>query len=196
MKNTNIKVIFVEKSIANESKIELLKSNGMIVFVSDVDHLEENFKDIKTPLFHQCAIGGKEFLSKAKELGVRCVYADKDLFLSIDEKNFPESGKIKNYEVDENAFIETEIDIEDIGHLESLFALGNGYLGLRGTFDERDESILETPGMYINGIFDSEPITYPYYAKGFAKNDQFTVNLCDWRIIEVYIDGEKACFTG
>lgn len=89
-------------------------------------------------------------------------------------------------------FIENKIDFNDLKHTESLFALGNGYLGLRGTYDERCEDFDSDPGMYINGIFESEPLKHLWLCKGFAENEQYTINLPDWRIFEVYIDGEKA----
>lgn len=89
-------------------------------------------------------------------------------------------------------YIETEINADDSGHIASVFALGNGYLGMRGTYDEDDEKLPDESGMYINGIFETaEPYKYYCLCRGLAKCDQYTVNLPDWRIIEVYIDGEK-----
>lgn len=88
--------------------------------------------------------------------------------------------------------VENTIDFTDIKHIESLFALGNGYIGLRGTYDETITGAECDPGMYINGIFESEPLHHLWPCKGFAENEQYTVNLPDWRIFEVYIDGEKA----
>ena len=93
-------------------------------------------------------------------------------------------------------YIETEINADDSGHIASVFALGNGYLGMRGTYDEDDEKLPDESGMYINGIFETaEPYKYYCLCRGLAKCDQYTVNLPDWRIIEVYIDGEKACIS-
>ncbi len=92
-------------------------------------------------------------------------------------------------------FTEYGFNPEDIGHAESIFALGNGYLGLRGTYDESDEEIGQESGMYINGVFETEPFAHLCKFKGFAENDQYTVNLPDWRIFDLYIDGEKACFS-
>lgn len=95
-----------------------------------------------------------------------------------------------------NQYIEVEIDANDSGHIASVFALGNGYLGMRGTYDENDEQINDESGMYINGIYETaEPYKYYCLCRGLAKCDQYTVNLPDWRIIEVYIDGEKACLS-
>lgn len=114
-------------------------------------------------------------------------------YSEIDIPVFLESGKIKSYPISETSFVEDNFCLNDVKHIETVFALGNGYMGLRGTYDEEDE-IGQINGMYINGIFAVKPYSHPALFKGFAKRDQFTVNLSDWRIINLYVDGEKACF--
>lgn len=110
----------------------------------------------------------------------------------IDITAFMECGKKQTLPVCETALIENLYDPKECNHMESLFALGNGYLGMRGTFDERTSN--ETEGMYINGIFATEPYEHIAYFKGFSKHNEFTVNLSDWRIFETEIDGEVASF--
>ena len=193
--NLNIKAVFIDESLINAELIAALENNEAMVFPTSVENLNQISKNTKIPLFNQCAIGGEQIVQTAKELGIRTLLVDSGTLLKMDIKNFLECGRLQPYEIDENAFIENEIDVEDTGHLESVFALGNGYIGLRGTYDERDETLSETPGMYINGIFESEPLHHLWPCKGFAKNEQYTVNLSDWRIIELYIDGERVCFS-
>lgn len=195
MRNINIKAVFIEEGIADKNIINAFEKGGASVFVTNTDELKHCVSDTPIPVFNHCAVGGKKFIDTAKQIGIRALTADKKLLNETDIKTFLECGRPYSYEIDEEAFTEKEIDCEDTGHMESVFALGNGYLGLRGTYDERDELIKETSGMYINGIFETEPIVHPWPCKGFAKNEEYTVNLCDWRIIEVYIDGEKACFS-
>ena len=123
-------------------------------------------------------------------------YADQFIsdYSEIDVPVFLESGKIKSYPVNETSFIEDGFCLNDVQHIETVFAQGNGYLGLRGTYDEVDD-IGQINGMYINGIFAVKTYSHPALFRGFAKRDQFTVNLSDWRIINLYVDGEKACFS-
>ena len=113
----------------------------------------------------------------------------------IDVDTFLESGRKQPLPVSEDKLIEEGFDKNDVSHIESLFALGNGYMGLRGTYDESDEGINECAGMYINGIYATVPYVHLAKCVGFSKGDEFTINLADWRIFEVYIDGEKACFS-
>ena len=113
----------------------------------------------------------------------------------INIETFLESGLKQSLPVDKDKIIETGFNRNEIYHMESLFALGNGYMGLRGTYDETDEDIYACDGMYINGVYATRPIGGALYSVGFPKRDEFTVNLSDWRIFNLYIDGEKACFS-
>ena len=50
---------------------------------------------------------------------------------------------------------------------ESLFATGNGYLGMRGNFEEGSPA--HENGTFVNGFYESWPIVYGEEAYGFAK---------------------------
>ena len=70
---------------------------------------------------------------------------------------------------------------------ETLFTLANGYLGLRGDAEESEGSFHK--GTYINGFYDSEPITYGETAFGYAKNHETILNIPDPKRIELEVDG-------
>lgn len=160
-------------------------------------------EDIRMPVFN-CVVFAvsDEYVKKAQSRGYKVVKIGegKDASLlatvtclsEIDVKNFLECGKIRPYEMNEWEFTETDIDPVDIKHLESVFALGNGYLGFRGTYDETDDTLPAESGMYINGVFEKKALMHLCKFKGYPDYDQYTVNLADFRITEVYIDGEKA----
>ncbi|MGM0437195.1 MAG: glycoside hydrolase family 65 protein [Bacillota bacterium] len=88
---------------------------------------------------------------------------------------------------------EEEFKVEHNHHNESIFALGNGYMGLRGTLEEDYSGPKDTttPGFYINGIYGSERIIYGEEAPRQPERTQTIVNLADWTSINLYIDGEK-----
>ena len=71
---------------------------------------------------------------------------------------------------------------------ESIFALSNGYLGMRGTYDEGRPAF--APGVYINGFYESWPITYAEDAYGLARVGQTIVNLADAAALELFVDDE------
>ncbi|MEK5257354.1 beta-phosphoglucomutase [Paenibacillus sp. FSL F4-0125] len=74
---------------------------------------------------------------------------------------------------------------------ESVFALGNGYIGMRGNFEEgyHSHSGSSVTGNYLNGFFDSEPIVYPEGAYGYPSRNQAMLNVPDAKIIELSIEG-------
>ena len=71
---------------------------------------------------------------------------------------------------------------------ETIFALGNGYLGTRGTFDEGRPSL--SPGTFLNGFHETWPIPYGEAAFGFATTGQTIVSAPDGTVMRLYVDEE------
>ena len=75
---------------------------------------------------------------------------------------------------------------------ESVFALGNGFIGMRGNLEELTASGSETiQGSFLNGIFDSEPIVYGEGAYGYARNHETICNVMDAKSMALIADGES-----
>lgn len=75
---------------------------------------------------------------------------------------------------------------------ESLQFVGNGYLGLRGNFEEGYPSDFQTiRGTYINGFYEDVEIKYGESAYGFPKTAQKMLNLIDGQTIILRIDDEE-----
>lgn len=88
---------------------------------------------------------------------------------------------------------EESFKVETNHHNETIFALGNSYMGVRGTLEE-DYSGPEgtsTPGVYINGVYASEQILYDEEPPHQPQKTQTILSLADWTIINLYLDGEK-----
>ncbi|MBC7453827.1 MAG: glycoside hydrolase family 65 protein [Massilia sp.] len=77
---------------------------------------------------------------------------------------------------------------------ETLFALGNGYVGLRGNHEDGYSGPAGTSldGSYLNGFYESEPIVYPEAAFGLAKTNQFMLNVPNAKGIALSLGDE--CF--
>lgn len=97
----------------------------------------------------------------------------------LDRSRFP---------VDPWALVETRFDDSDLGVTESLFAIGNGYLGLRGNYEESRDAEIE--GAYINGFHETWPILHAEEAFGLARIGQSIINVPDPKVIRVYVDDE------
>ena len=71
---------------------------------------------------------------------------------------------------------------------ETFFSTGNGYLGMRGNFDEGAPVVQS--GTFINGFHETWPIVYGEEAHGFAKTGQTMLNVTNSKIIKLYVDDE------
>jgi alpha,alpha-trehalose phosphorylase len=76
---------------------------------------------------------------------------------------------------------------------ETLFALGNGYLGQRAAPEEGLNAPpgLSAPGTFLNGFHDIQPIVYPENAYGLARRNEFMVNVADGKRVDLWIDDER-----
>ncbi|MFP7761584.1 glycoside hydrolase family 65 protein [Marisediminicola sp. LYQ85] len=92
------------------------------------------------------------------------------------------------YPVDEWALVEQEFEQGDLGRTETLFAVGNGYFGLRGNVVEGRDGHVH--GTFINGLHETWPIRHAEEAFGFARVGQTIVNAPDAKIVRVYVDDE------
>lgn len=92
------------------------------------------------------------------------------------------------YPPDEWNVIEKKFKPEFLAQLETVTATGNGFLGIRGSFDESGPVGQE--GTFVNGFYESWPIVYGEEAYGFAKTGQTIVNATDTKIIKLYVDDE------
>ena len=92
------------------------------------------------------------------------------------------------YPRDEWNITETEIRPQFLGRMETMFATANGYLGMRGTFEEGRPATKS--GTYINGFYESWPIVHGEYAHGFATTGQTLVTITDGKLIKLYVDDE------
>ncbi|MCX2802188.1 glycoside hydrolase family 65 protein [Microbulbifer thermotolerans] len=87
--------------------------------------------------------------------------------------------------------VEPEFQPQDYNLNATLFALGNGFIGLRGAFEEGYEPEPFADGCYLNGVYASEPITYGESAYGYAKNNQRMLSVPNGKALQIWLDGER-----
>lgn len=75
---------------------------------------------------------------------------------------------------------------------ESLFMIGNGYIGVRGSFEEGYPSGSSIRGTYINGLYARVPMVHAEMAYGFPTEQDKQPRVIDTQTCEVWLDGEKA----
>jgi alpha,alpha-trehalose phosphorylase len=83
---------------------------------------------------------------------------------------------------------ETTLDLSILAQTESIFALSNGHIGLRGNLDEGEPHAL--PGTYLNGVYELRPLPYAEAGYGYPESGQTMVNITNSKIIRLLVDDE------
>ncbi|QOC24665.1 glycoside hydrolase family 65 protein [Microbacterium hominis] len=96
------------------------------------------------------------------------------------------------FPIDPWRLVEKRFSLDDVGVTETLFALGNGYLGLRGNQPEGRHA--HEHGTFINGFHEIFPIRHAEQAYGFAEVGQTIINAPDAKVMRVYVDDEPLSF--
>jgi alpha,alpha-trehalose phosphorylase len=83
---------------------------------------------------------------------------------------------------------ETHLDLDRLAQTESVFALANGHVGLRGNLDEGEPYGL--PGTYLNGFYEVRPLPYAEAAYGDPESSQTVVNVTNGKIFRLLVEDE------
>jgi alpha,alpha-trehalose phosphorylase len=83
---------------------------------------------------------------------------------------------------------EDSLDLDLLAQSESVFALSNGHIGLRGNLDEGEPSGL--PGTYLNSLYEDRPLPYAEAGYGFPDLGQTVINITNGKIIRLLVDDE------
>ena len=83
---------------------------------------------------------------------------------------------------------ERELDLQVLAQTESLFALANGHLGLRGNLDEGEPAGL--PGTYLNSFYEKRPLAYVEPGYGYPESGQTVINVTNGKLIHLLVDDE------
>lgn len=94
----------------------------------------------------------------------------------------------KYLKVDPWAIIEEGFDPERNRTSESIFSLGNEYMGVRG-YAEEGYSGDSLPGSYFNGLNEQMEVGNHY--KGIIRSLRYMVNAVDWLYTRISVDEEQ-----
>ena len=92
------------------------------------------------------------------------------------------------YPDDEWRIVERSFTEEWMGNAETVFALSNGFIGIRGLLEEARPAV--ESGTFLNGFHETWPIVHAEQAYGFARTGQTIVNVPDVTIMKLYVDDE------
>jgi alpha,alpha-trehalose phosphorylase len=83
---------------------------------------------------------------------------------------------------------EPELHLDVLPQTESLFALSNGHIGLRGNLDEGEPA--GAPGTFLNGFYEVRPLPYAEAGYGYPEDGQTMINVTNGKIIRLLVDDE------
>ncbi|MGW0809889.1 glycoside hydrolase family 65 protein [Nonomuraea sp. NPDC002799] len=81
---------------------------------------------------------------------------------------------------------ERHLDLNVLAQTESVFALSNGHIGLRGNLDEGEP--YGQPGTYLNGCYEQRPLPYAEAGYGYPESGQTIVNVTNGKVIRLLVD--------
>src|SRR5258708_1558882 len=83
---------------------------------------------------------------------------------------------------------ETELHLDVLAQTESLFALANGHVGLRGNLDEGEPYGL--PGTCLNSFYEQRPLPYAEAGYGYPESGQTVIDVTNGKIMRLLVDDE------
>ncbi len=92
------------------------------------------------------------------------------------------------FDVDPWLVRESTLDLDLLAQAESVFALSNGHIGMRGNLDEGEPNGL--PGTYLNGFYESVPLPYAEAGYGYPESGQTVVNATNGKLIRLLVGDE------
>ena len=83
---------------------------------------------------------------------------------------------------------ETKLNLNLLAQSESVFALSNGHIGLRGNLDEGEPYGL--PGTYLNSFYETRPLPYAEAGYGYPEDGQSMIDVTNGKIMRLLVDDE------
>jgi len=88
--------------------------------------------------------------------------------------------------VEEWSVRETGLHLNTLPQTESIFALSNGHIGLRGNLDEGEPYGL--PGTYLNSFYELRPLPYAEGGYAYPESGQTIINVTNGKLIRLLVD--------
>jgi alpha,alpha-trehalose phosphorylase len=92
------------------------------------------------------------------------------------------------FSVEPWAVTEDGLQLDVLAQAESVFALSNGHIGLRGNLEEGEPHGI--PGTYLNAFYETRPLPYAEAGYGNPEDGQTVVNVTNGKVIRLLVDDE------
>ncbi len=92
------------------------------------------------------------------------------------------------FDVDEWSIREQHLHLDILAQTESVFALSNGHIGMRGNLDEGEPHGI--PGTYLNSVYELRPLPYAEAGYGYPESGQTVIDVTNGKLIRLLVDDE------
>jgi alpha,alpha-trehalose phosphorylase len=92
------------------------------------------------------------------------------------------------YGVDPWTIPEHRLQLDLLAQTESIFALSNGHIGLRGNLDEGEPA--GRSGTFLNGFFETRPLPYAEAGYGDPESGETMINITNGKVLRLLVDDE------
>jgi len=86
------------------------------------------------------------------------------------------------------ALRETSLVLDHLAQTESVFALANGHLGMRGNLDEGEPAGI--PGTYLAGFYEEQPLPYAEAGYGYPEAGEAMINVTNGKLLRLLVEDE------
>ena len=83
---------------------------------------------------------------------------------------------------------ETTLELDHLAQTESLFALANGHIGMRGNLDEGEPYGI--PGTYLAGFYELRKLPYAEAGYGYPEAGETIVNVTNGKLLRLLVEDE------
>jgi alpha,alpha-trehalose phosphorylase len=83
---------------------------------------------------------------------------------------------------------ESGMHLDLLAETESIFALSNGHVGVRGNLDEGEPNAI--PGTYLNGFYENVPLPYAERGYGYPEEGQTLIDVTNGKVMRLLVDDE------
>ncbi len=90
--------------------------------------------------------------------------------------------------VDPWSIPEHKLDLALLAQTESILALSNGHIGLRGNLDEGEPS--GRSGTFLNGFHETRPLPYAEAGYGDPESGETMINVTNGKVLRLLVDDE------
>ncbi len=93
-----------------------------------------------------------------------------------------------DFTVEDWSVRERGLHLDTLAQTESIFALSNGHIGLRGNLDEGEPYGI--PGTYLNSFYELRPLPYAEGGYAYPESGQTIINVTNGKLIRLLVDDE------